>query len=851
MAASVSVAGARGPPSQPTASEQLALLLARLQNQAKQPPALDASTRSEPEWQPPAQVTAPSPPPLLALAPPAQFAAPDPVADAAERRRAIRELATGQRSTAPAPAPAPTHTDGRVTSAPSRGPTLPPQLPATTEAATRHQAELQELSRELEEIARIAQATLASTRGDSAVASPSASAPQSPRGAADEGAKPERAHSRPLAAAAAAALVASHSGGLGRQSSAEEAGGGGCGGGGADAQSARGRSRERPSSAAAKPLPRAQSVPRSASQGSLRGGRGGSGGGSDRASSRLASSASSASLRAGSERGAQPTLARRASVAEQTLAAERANCTFKPQILPLPAMYARQGSGRGAGASFYERAMSWFERRRQLANLLERQREEDAAAECTFRPQTNAESARLLEGIRRGERDLSRRIATRTQLEALEAAQRREQEQLRECTFRPAINPNSVRLVSHRAPHGAVSGSRSADDLRADEHPTPFGAFPLAAPDAHRARARRAVQLLDAEMRECTFHPRTNPVAPEASHLQHYLEQSPFERLSRARALTRPRTASAARDDLALVDRTWTRAAAANTASERESAQVQARGDTQQLLFRSQPPSPSFAMQARAVAAAAAGDGGRRAGGAGNGEDEERQRALDEFLQRQETHERRRREHLERRLADEEGTLGRPRICKRSVELVEQRSDASFLERLRESTERRRRRQAEVTTSDAAECTFHPRISPLAQRLRARTPSELCDGEMLKKETRLNQMRLALTREELREATFRPQLSAHAVAASGTLRLNEDPAGYVERLRARVEKEQALRRELLEAKEAEDGKECTFRPQIRQAPDFVKRIAASTRQLKAQISAAAAEAAPAPRPAWR
>lgn len=63
--------------------------------------------------------------------------------------------------------------------------------------------------------------------------------------------------------------------------------------------------------------------------------------------------------------------------------------------------------------------------------------------------------------------------------------------------------------------------------------------------------------------------------------------------------------------------------------------------------------------------------------------------------------------------------------------------------------------------------------------------------------------------------------------AEGRLRVREDPSSYLERLQRESQMMENKMKERLHQNEAEELAECTFQPEVHDAPTYVKRIAKS------------------------
>ena len=167
-----------------------------------------------------------------------------------------------------------------------------------------------------------------------------------------------------------------------------------------------------------------------------------------------------------------------------------------------------------------------------------------------------------------------------------------------------------------------------------------------------------------------------------------------------------------------------------------------------------------------------------------------------------------------------------PMLCKKSLELTI--AKGGFLDRLAEDSEKRLIDLEKSAMEKEAELTFKPAINPKSHVLAPRNFEELSTGDQLRRQAAQEAIKLKVEQTELSEITFHPKLNFKK-GASSRLKLLSDPNSYLSRLAeeaAAKEEIQEQRARELELKEMEG---CTFRPQVHDAPTFVKRIAASMR----------------------
>jgi hypothetical protein len=109
----------------------------------------------------------------------------------------------------------------------------------------------------------------------------------------------------------------------------------------------------------------------------------------------------------------------------------------------------------------------------------------------------------------------------------------------------------------------------------------------------------------------------------------------------------------------------------------------------------------------------------------------------------------------------------------------------------------------------------------------ARSAEELSRGDAIQKETRARLLRLRVEQERSEDATFAPTLKARSKMAEGRLKVTADPTGYIERIQREAAITSDRQRRAAKERDAKEEAECTFQPEVHDAPAYVKRIARS------------------------
>lgn len=454
-------------------------------------------------------------------------------------------------------------------------------------------------------------------------------------------------------------------------------------------------------------------------------------------------------------------------------------------------------------ASFTQRSEVWEKQRAQRCQELRRQRDEQEMSECPFFPAraqkrstSSATSSTRCRGSSRGSSTggLSSRAAAAlgTRLsrpmsgmsrDALIARAEREREELKECTFQPDISKSS-RSRQLCTSSSAASLNTSTGEAAISDFGQSFvrGCRSLSA-DAARGKATTSgARICRPQPR--LFVPVTNSVHKDMVNARAYLAEDVFSRLMQPSPEMLSQSCSS-------ISGSPTRQ------SHRES-----RGNGGK--------SSEVCTTSKCQSAASRSD-----------------ESFISFLHRQNTCEEWRRERLSSIKAATDPPH-RPVLCDRSIQLADRHRA-------------RRERSLEkggIDTNAAAkepakeqECSFRPQITEAAKQRERRSLSELSAGDQRRREAKMDRLREQFAK-EMKDETFAPHFYNTVEGVQSRLRVLQDPDSYLERV-AKARSIQATRceqeRKRLLAKEAA---ECTFKPQVKSAPQFVQRMAESYRLVR-------------------
>ena len=141
--------------------------------------------------------------------------------------------------------------------------------------------------------------------------------------------------------------------------------------------------------------------------------------------------------------------------------------------------------------------------------------------------------------------------------------------------------------------------------------------------------------------------------------------------------------------------------------------------------------------------------------------------------------------------------------------------------------ERRSEKLAKLEKENKEKCTFQPHISEMSRSLDKRIHDEKVSQFLVKKEERLARLREEKIHKELSSMTAYPKINKN-VPASSKLNINAPLSEYVNGLREKKEVEDQFRDLIKRRKDASETIECTHRPQINEAPLYLKQDLSST-----------------------
>lgn len=530
---------------------------------------------------------------------------------------------------------------------------------------------------------------------------------------------------------------------------------------------------------------------------------------------------------------------------------ELLQCTFHPTVRP---------SGPHFSVPFYDRVRHWQKKREEDMKQKAEELGKKDVEECTFRPSLNPGSVAIIKEKQRNGEDLHRQRESRKQKIEDTIKQQQEEEFRKLCTFQPRLVIGSAYAKRARSKYledaGTARGgtAASAGNDRDEAQATGIGdsffadlqnlhrslGLPLTSParpepptgTSDTGSYARAYESAGRPNHECTFTPHVNK--PKGKHLQNYLQQPAHERLSRSssRPSSAPLRGGIGLDrDIAM--------AVGHTSSSDDLYPSSAEARLRLMLveeFRG-------ASEEPAATASARHEHGRESG---KGD-------FDQFLSRQKVREKAKKEKIEMLKLTLQSSH-KPQINQKSVEMITKNGDTDFLKRQQRSVSISRAKQdldrslggGQGPGADNSLSGFDPHAATgtasSRKKFPARSLDELSYGDAMRRKARIEQLRLEAEQRELEGVTFQPQLIRRASPNQGRLRIVSDSETFLDRLR----EERSLKQEKIAAlareRERKELENCTFQPEIHDAPDYVKRIARALSLSKRDAGAGAGQA---------
>ena len=493
-------------------------------------------------------------------------------------------------------------------------------------------------------------------------------------------------------------------------------------------------------------------------------------------------------------------------------------CTFKPEIHELPEMYTRK---KNTAAPFYERTMKWWKKKEEKTKLGSLKQGEAEMKDCSFQPEINEKSAKLVKNSSEEQRreQFEQKARVRSKIAKLEAQTREDEEFEKHCTFKPKVNPTSIKLVENGARERSATNQRRRNPVR---------------------------QKDEEELAECTFHPKINEPLRTMDRAKQYLKEDPWERLNRTVNIQRKRKKGSKKGSRS---RPHSASHSMSMGASRTAGGFSSPHSATSPLGTQQLDSESLFDYDEVEEAVHRAHGSAMGLHHSASAESELGAHWDNFLSRLEQSEAKRLRNIQRRQEEEIEKIGKPRLNKKSKDMIEKgltigpMGGTTFFERVEYSSELRKKHHAHEQFDK--ECTFHPKISKMAQTITRRSPHEMSQGDAHKRNMKIAHTRTKKVQEELEDATFVPKMVSSESKRNliqSRLGLDGDVSLYTKRLKEKQERKEALSEQWRKLMQDEEEKDCTFAPTINEAPSYVQQIASSMKFAK--LTSLAADSLP-------
>ncbi|PRP77452.1 methionine-R-sulfoxide reductase [Planoprotostelium fungivorum] len=390
-------------------------------------------------------------------------------------------------------------------------------------------------------------------------------------------------------------------------------------------------------------------------------------------------------------------------------------------------------------------------------------------------------------------------------------------------SFRPMINPQSESMIPEEKKVSIVERiNQSACVLSLNnigqikDYTNPETSKPA------QSRFRQFVPAwMKAEARvenhpDLTFRPQTNPVPQKMGKAQEFLQEKAHVRLSRSSS------------------QSFKTPKGKDTISERPKLQ---RSNSTQSLRSAVTTNVSRPTTPRAPSTPTL----KRRNSVGEISTTSKAQSTEEsfgtFLRRQQNHINKQ-EKSKTRIIEKEAPKP-PQLNKKSLDMAGRKGE-TFMQRLEQDNFKREQVKNDKVASTKTiqsrnmmnisklipqpDESFHPQILPTSKHLRRRSWAEMSTGDSLKKQLQQIAAREKAVQDELEKVTFEPNIN-EIPGVQSRLRILSEPESYLDRLKREQELKDFKNQEKLVAKSMREISDCTFRPETREAPEFVKRIA--------------------------
>eukprot|EP00347_Sterkiella_histriomuscorum_P013233 403365500 len=547
--------------------------------------------------------------------------------------------------------------------------------------------------------------------------------------------------------------------------------------------------------------------------------------------------------------------------------------------------------------NFSDRNSKWINQQQYKKNQIKDQMEEQQLKECTFKPQTNNKSSKMLNNRRNGSASTRNEKLYEQKGKKLEQTQQRcikeQEDKLQQnCTFKPSLNEKERYGVGSRY-------MQITEDLVQNR---------IHVNDFYNAGLQQYKQE-ETQMRECTFAPQINQLKKSMQTAQLYTSINAFERLSKPLSQLMPQIAEGSvQQNEQIITETQNQSNDLmnpylnNTIPEEESEidkiQNQLNSFGQQLqnfqTFNNNSLSPTQQQQMLAQAhqqfqsqnsnnvqpnqlrfsnissnqqnlpplamtqnlenisqimsqsqlMQSTGKYISRDGQENQRSNSKMDRSnlpvgVQNLLERQSKYLERKEENI-KKIKNDITYTHKPVINDLACSLyLEHSQGISFNDRQNILLEKKQNMQLLQPQYDLQNCTFQPQITKLAQNLPSKTIEEQSYGDLLRKQQKIDKIAAQMDAEIYHQATFRPELISNRNSEFDQVqsKLSITRGGldeFIQQVNAQ-QQQRAHDAELLrKMKEDQELQECTYRPQTINLPEYIRKIAEESKKIKAE-----------------
>lgn len=323
----------------------------------------------------------------------------------------------------------------------------------------------------------------------------------------------------------------------------------------------------------------------------------------------------------------------------------------------------------------------------------------------------------------------------------------------------------------------------------------------------------KTAQPYSEELKKCTFTPQVKGVRPSMSSAKQYVSTNVVERL------TRPPVSAAAPADDTL--RAFDLSSMSYTAG--MGGDYRPVMDIHSFISMQTDGNSRYRTPSQQVRSSSAPHQRRASTGDLSNKQKEK---LDLFLGRQQKTLMKKERHVEEGLKASTPAFKPKMMGRKSQELSDRNHKGEFLERLERDVIKRVDRPTREVPGESF--TFQPHINPSSEKRRPRSAQEMSRGDAIKHQSAIRMMILKSEQEELSELTFRPEITKKAKKLNKSyLKIQQDPAKPLALHEERISKREKIYQQHQQEKAQQEVSQCTFKPEVKSCPAYVKRIAKS------------------------